>query len=307
MKKVSIIGAGNVGGTIAMRIAESSLANVVLVDVVENIAKAKAFDIEDARHSLGHDTRIEGTTDISRIENSDIIIVTAGLARKPGMSREDLLAKNSQIMAGVCENISNFSKDAVVIVVSNPLDVMTYLALKKTGFEKTKVFGMGPNLDAARFANLISKKLFVNTEYIQALVIGSHGETMLPLPRLTKVRGKPLAQILDEDEVKALVKKTKERGAEIVSLYGTGSAYIGPSAAVFEIAETILLGHTKEIPVSAFLEGEYGLYDVCVGVPAKIGPMGIARIIEIDLTTEEKEALHQSAQSIKDSIKSLKL
>jgi malate dehydrogenase len=305
MKKVTIIGAGHVGGTAALRIAESSLASVVLIDVVENVAKAKAFDLEDARYSLGKDVRVEGSADVSLMANSDIVIVTAGLPRRPGMTREDLLLKNSQIMGNVCENIVKYAKDAIVVVVSNPLDVMTYFTFKKTNFPKTRVFGMGSSLDTSRFANIISKKLFASCETIQALVIGSHGETMLPMPRLTKVRGKALTEILDEIEVESLVKRTKERGAEIVSLYGSGSAYMAPSAAIFEIVEAILTGHPKDIPVSVYLDGEYGHYDVCVGVLASIGPNGIEKIIELDLKEEEKEAFDFSVQSVKDAIKSL--
>ena len=307
MKKVTIIGAGHVGGTTAMRIAESSLANVVLIDVVENVAKAKAFDLEDARYSLGKDTRVEGCADFSLMANSDIVVVTAGLPRKPGMTREGLLLKNSQIMDNVCENIVKYASDAIVVVVSNPLDVMTYLTFKKTNFPRQRVFGMGSSLDTSRFANIISKKIFASTESIEALVIGSHGETMLPLPRMTKVRGKVLTEILDEMEIESLVKRTKERGAEIVSLYGSGSAYMAPSAAIFEIVEAILMGHPKNIPVSAYLDGEYGHYDVCVGVLTSIGPNGIEKIIEIGLTAEEKEAFDLSSRTVKDAIKSLNL
>jgi len=305
MKKVTIIGAGHVGGTAAMRIAESSLANVVLIDVVESVAKAKAFDLEDARYSLGRDTRVEGSSDASLMSGSDVVVVTAGLPRKPGMTREDLLLKNSQIMGNVCENIVKYASDAIVVVVSNPLDVMTYFTFKKTGFTRTRVFGMGSSLDTSRFANIISKKLFVSTETIDALVIGSHGETMLPMPRLTTVRGKALTEVLDEIEIESLVKRTKERGAEIVSLYGSGSAYMAPSAAIFEIVEAILTGHPKDIPVSVYLDGEYGHYDVCVGVLASIGPNGIEKIIELDLKDEEREAFDFSVQSVKDAIKSL--
>ncbi len=305
MKKVAIIGAGNVGGTTAMRIAETGLANVVLIDVAENIARAKAFDLEDARYALGADTRVEGAGDLSQIEGSDIVVITAGLPRKPGMTREDLLAKNAAIMESVCRGVVDAAKDAIVIVVSNPLDVMTYLAFKKTGFPRAKIFGMGANLDASRFANLISKKLFVGTEHIQALVVGSHGETMLPLPRLTRVRGKLLTEILMQAEIDSLVKKTRERGAEIVSLYGSGSAYMAPSAAIYQLVETILSGHPKELPVSAVLDGEYGLDNVAIGVPARIGASGIEKIVEIELTPEEKDAFAQSAQSIKNSIKAL--
>ena len=304
MKKVSIIGAGNVGGITAMRIAESGLAQVALVDVVPNLACAKAYDLEDARYSLGLSTRTEGSSDMSAIGSSDIVVITAGLPRKPGMTREDLLSKNAAIMTDVCGSIVNYAKDAIVIVVSNPLDVMTYLAFKKTGLAREKVFGMGASLDTSRFANLISKKIFHSTDHIQALVIGSHGETMLPLSRLTSVRGKALSELLKQEEIEALVQATKKRGAEIVSLYGAGSAYMAPSAAIYEIVETILTGHSKEIPVSVCLDGEYGLYEVAIGVPARIGSSGIQKIPILDLTPQELEAFQQSAQAIKDSIKS---
>ncbi|HQP91767.1 MAG TPA: malate dehydrogenase [Candidatus Omnitrophota bacterium] len=305
MKKVTIIGAGFVGGTAAMRIAESGLANVVLLDVVENVAKAKACDLEDARSALGRDTRIEGSSDMSLMEGSSVVVVTAGLPRKPGMTREDLLAKNGAIMESVCKSIVDYAKEAIVVIVSNPLDVMTFLAYKKTKIPRNKIFGMGVSLDTSRFANLIAKKLFAGIESIEALVIGSHGETMLPMPRLTRVRSKPLIDILMQAEVESLVKKTKERGAEIVSLYGSGSAYYAPSAAIYEIVDTIVSNHHKIIPVSAVLEGEYGLQDVSIGVPARIGSDGIEQIIEIDLFPEEKEAFFNSAQAIKDSIKIL--
>ena len=288
-----------------MRIAEGGLANVVLIDVVENFARAKAYDLEDARFSLKKDTRIEGSGDMSLLEGSSVVVVTAGLPRKPGMTREDLLLKNAAIVENVCRGIRDYAKEAVVIVVSNPLDVMTYLSFKKTGLPRSKVFGMGASLDTSRFANLISKKLFVGIEHIEALVIGSHGETMLPMPRLTKVRSKPLTVILMEAEVDSLVNKTKQRGADIISLYGSGSAYYAPSAAIFELVDSIISNHHKEIPVSAVLDGEYGLHDVSIGVPARIGSEGIEQIVEIDLLPEEKEAFVQSAQSIKDSIKIL--
>ncbi|MDD5019513.1 MAG: malate dehydrogenase [Candidatus Omnitrophica bacterium] len=307
MKKVAIIGAGFVGGTAAMRIAESGLAQVVLVDVVEVLARAKAFDMEDGRYALGSDVRIESAGDMKALAEADIVVVTAGLPRKPGMTREDLLSKNTQIMKSVCQGIVEHAGSAIVIVVSNPLDVMTYLAYHLTGFSRQRVFGMGANLDSSRFANLIAQKLFVGIEHVQALVIGSHGETMLPLPRLASVRGKPLTELLDSGEIDDLVERTRKRGAEIVSLYGSGSAYFAPSAAIFEIVRTIVSGSAKEIPVSVCLEGEYGLRDVAIGVPALIGPEGVERILTVDLNDAELQSLKGSAQSIKDSIGLLKI
>jgi len=307
MKKVAVIGAGFVGGTTAMRIAESGLAQVILLDVIENVAKAKAFDLEDARYSVGVKTRVEGSGDMSLLANSDIVVLTAGLPRKPGMTREDLLLKNSEITSGVCQYVIRFAPKAIVIVVSNPLDVMTFLAYKKLNFQRNRVFGMGVNLDTARFANLISKKLKVDTKSIDALVMGSHGETMLPMSRLSLVQRKPLIKILSAGDVEDLVKRTKQRGAEIVSLYGSGSAYFGPSAAIFEIVQAILSGRSKEIPVSACLDGEYGLKDVAIGVPARIGKNGMEKIIEIKLEPNEKKLFEESAQAIKDFIKLLKI
>lgn len=307
MKKVAIIGAGNVGGTTAARIAESGLAQVVLLDVVENIALAKAFDMEDARYSLGSLTRLEGSGDMSLMSGSDIVVVTAGLPRKPGMTREDLLAKNARIMTDVCAEIVRHAKDALIIVVSNPLDVLTYLAFKRCGFDRKRVFGMGASLDSSRFANLVSKKVFIDTQFIRALVVGCHGESMVPLPSQTLVRGKALTDLLKKDEVEELVEATKQRGAQIVSLYGSGSAYYAPSAAVYEIVKTIIAGPAKEIPVSVVLSGEYGLKDLAIGVLAKIGPGGMEEIIELKLTAAEKKLFEQSARSIKESIKSLKL
>ena len=290
-----------------MRIAESGLAQVVLLDVIENVAKAKAHDLEDARYSVGLNTRVLGSSDMSLLADSDIVVVTAGLPRKPGMTREDLLAKNSEIMSGVCQNIARFSPKAIVIVVSNPLDVMTYLAYRKLNFPRNRVFGMGVNLDTARFANLISKRLKVDIKFIRALVMGSHGETMLPVPRLSLVKRKPLTKILSADDIEDLVNRTKQRGAEIVSLYGSGSAYFGPSAAIFEIVQAILSGRSKEIPVSACLDGEYGLKEVAIGVPARIGKNGVKKIVEIKLEPNEKKLFEESAQAIKDSIKLLKI
>ena len=290
-----------------MRIAESGLAQVILLDVIENVAKAKVYDLEDARYSVGLNTRVLGSSDMSLLANSDVVVVTAGLPRKPGMTREDLLAKNSEIMSGVCQNIVRFSPKAIVIVVSNPLDVMTYLAYKKLNFPRNRVFGMGVNLDTARFANLISKRLKVDMKFIHALVMGSHGETMLPVSRLSLVKRKPLTKILGADDIEDLVSRTKQRGAEIVSLYGSGSAYFGPSAAIFEIVQAILSGRSKEIPVSACLDGEYGLKDVAIGVPARIGKNGMKKIVEIKLEPNEKKLFEESAQAIKDSIRLLKI
>lgn len=305
MKKVSVIGAGFVGGTVALRIAESGLAQVALVDIAAHIARAKAFDLDDAKYSLGLDFYIEGSGDYASISGSDIVVVTAGLPRKPGMTREDLLLKNAEIMDGVCEQIKKHASGAIVIIVSNPLDVMTYLAFKKLGCSRNRVFGMGVNLDTARFANLIAGKLKISVKEVHALVIGSHGETMLPLPRLSMVGGKVLTDLLSVDEIGELVERTKKRGAEIVGLYGSGSAYIGPSAAIFEIVSVILSGQAKDVPVSACLDGEYGLKDVSIGVLSRLGGDGIEKIIPIELNADEQKDFSESAQAIQGAIKTL--
>jgi malate dehydrogenase len=300
--KISVIGAGNVGGLAAMRILEEGSASVVLVDVVKNLAKAKAFDLDDVRSLAGHNSFIEGTEDFSRIQGSDIVVVTAGLARKPGMTREDLLKINYEIIKKVSSDIKKFSPNCIVIVVSNPVDIMTYALLKETGFDKRRVIGMGSNLDSSRFNNIISKKLNVPSSKIKALVIGSHGESMIPLPRFSLVKGKPLTKILNREEVQGLVSATKNRGAEIVSLYGAGSAYFAPGAAILEICLAIVKNKKITIPACAYLDGEYESRDVCIGVPVVIDRNGIRKIIELKLNQEEKELFLSSVKSIKESI-----
>jgi malate dehydrogenase len=300
--KISIIGAGNVGGLTAMRILEEGIAEVVLVDIANNLAKAKSFDLDDARYLIGHNSAIEGTEDFSKISNSDIIVVTAGLARKPGMTREDLIKKNYEIIKEVSKKIKELSPNAIVIVVSNPVDTMTYVLLKETGFDKKRVFGMGSGLDASRFNNLISKRLKAPSSKIKAMVIGSHGGTMIPLPGFSTVDGKPLDKILNKEEVDELVNMTKNRGAEMVSLYALGSAYFAPSAAILEICKAIIKDQNKGIPVAAYLDGEYGASGVCIGVLARLGKNGIKNIVELDLNKQEKGLFLQSVKSIKESI-----
>ena len=300
--KISIVGAGNVGGLTAMRILEEGIAEVVLVDIAKGLAKAKAFDLDDARYLIGHPNQIEGTEDFSSISDSDVVVVTAGLARKPGMTREDLLKRNYDILKEVAKHIKNYSPNSIVICVSNPVDIMAYVMLKETGFNKEKVLGMGAGLDTSRFANLIAKKLNVPTKSVNALVMGSHGQTMIPLPRFTTVDGKLLTELLDKKEVDELVKATKERGAEIVSLYGSGSAYFAPSAAILDICYAIVNNDYRIIPVACYLEGEHGVNGIYIGVPAKINRDGVREIIQIDLNEEEKNLFFESAKDIKASI-----
>ena len=296
--KISIIGAGNVGGLTAMRLAEAGVGDIVLMDISKGLAEGKVSDLEDSAPFLKRNYPIQGTDDIKQIQGSGIIVITAGLARKPGMSREDLLNKNAQIIKDICLNIKDLSAQAIVIVVTNPLDLLTYLVLKITGFKLHKVFGMGASLDTARFTNLISKELNIPNTDIDACVIGSHGEGMLPLPRFTNIRGVKLDELLDDKKIEFLVKKTRERGQEIVSLLGNGSAYFAPSQAIATIIKTMLKDEKRTINVSAYLNGEYGVKNTCIGVPCCIGRNGIEKILELDLNEEERNVFFKSCECI---------
>lgn len=301
--KISIIGAGNVGSLTAMRLAEEGLANILLVDVVNGLALGKSLDLEDSRPLLKYNYHIEGTEDVNKIKDSDIIVITAGLARKPGMSREDLVNKNADIIKEISRNIKKLVPQSIVIVVTNPVDILTYLVLEETGFSPSRILGMGPSLDASRFANLISKELNIPNTDIDSWVIGSHGEGMLPLPRFTYIKGVALEELLDNKKIEHLVKRTIERGAEIVSCLGTGSAYFAPSLATAIIIKTILKNEKRTIAISAYLNGEYGIKDVCIGVPVRLGAEGIEKVIELDLNKEEREAFLVSAEAIKKQIR----
>lgn len=296
--KISVIGAGNVGSLTAMRIAQDGLGDVLLIDVVKGLAHGKALDLEDARPLLKYNYNICGSDDISQIKDSDIIVVTAGLARKPGMTREELLAKNAQILNGVCLKIKELAKKAIVIVVTNPLDVMTLYALRVTGFKPGKLFGMGISLDTARFANLIAAELNLPVTDIEALVIGAHGEAMLPLPNFTKVKGVALDEFLTDEKIKALVSRTVARGAEIVANLGTGSAFFAPSAAIAAIVKTIAKDEKRTIGLCSYLNGQYRIKDSCIGVPCRLGKEGIEQIIELDLSSEELARLAKSAELV---------
>jgi len=286
--KISVIGAGNVGSLAAMRIAQEKLGNVVLIDVLKGVAQGKAIDLEDAQVLLNSDYSITGSDDIAEIKDSDIVVVTAGLARKPGMTREELLLKNSEILKNICNNIKNYASNAIVIIVTNPLDLMTYLALKLTGFKKQKVFGMGISLDAARFANLISKEVGVLATDVDACVIGSHGEGMIPLAEFSKIKGEKIEKRLSQEKIEELLKRTVNRGAEIVSLLGSGSAFFAPSAAIAQLVKNIVQDQKKVVGVCAWLSGEYGINDVCTGVPARIGRSGIEKCEKISIFHRQK-------------------
>lgn len=302
-RKVSIIGAGNVGATLAMRVLESGLADVALVDVFKNLAIGKALDLADASPVAGHERKITGGDRYEDIGGSDIVVVTAGLARKPGMSREDLIAKNTEIVTSVAKNIKEFAPQAIVIIVTNPLDTMTYVARKVTGFDRKRVFGMAGALDGSRMIYLIAEELKVPRSSVKTFILGSHGDTMVPLISHTTVGGKPLEKTLPKEKIDEIVKRTRNRGAEIVACLGTGSAYYSPSAAVFRMVDSILNDRKETIALSACLEGEYGLKDMAIGVPCRLGKNGIEEVVELKLTKTEESSFQRSAQAIKESIK----
>lgn len=305
--KISIIGAGHVGSLTAMRLAQEGVGDIVLIDIIAGLACGKALDLEDARPILKQNYQIEGTQDIHQLKDSDIVVITAGLARKPGMSREELLSKNAAILKDICLNIKKLAPKSIIIVVTNPLDIMTNFVLKTTGFEAGKVIGMGLSLDAARFANLISKELNIPVTDIEACVIGTHGEGMLPLSRFTNIKGVTLDEFLDDKKVKALLDKVVNRGAQIVSLLGSGSAYFAPSAAIAAIVRIIAKDEKRTIGVCTHLNGEYGIKDICIGVPARLGRTGVEKIVELDLGKEEKEKLIASSQIIRQLLKAITL
>lgn len=303
--KITVVGAGAVGATLAQRIIESGLADVVLVDIAKNMATGKSFDLLDAASVVGHERTVHATDNYRDIRDSDIVVVTAGVPRKPGMTREELVAINAKIVKSVCENVKTYAPKSIVIMVTNPLDAMTYLAYKTTGFKRGRVFGMAGTLDASRFIYLLAAELGVPRSSIETYVLGSHGDTMVPVISKTLVSGKPVATAVSADKLSAIIKRTRDRGAEIVSLLGSGSAYYSPSAAAFKLTEAISADSGATFVVSAILEGEYGLKDIAIGVPCKIGRNGIEEVIKLDLSPEEMSSFSQSAQAIKDSIDSL--
>ncbi|MCF6158643.1 MAG: malate dehydrogenase [wastewater metagenome] len=298
-KKITVIGAGNVGATTAQRLIEKALGDIVLVDIVQDMPQGKALDILESGPVYGYDSKITGTNGYEETKDSDIVVITSGIPRKPGMSRDDLLKTNAGIVKGVVENITKNSPHAILIVVSNPLDAMTYVAHKFSHFPKHRVMGMAGILDAARFSTFIAMELNVSVENIQAFVLGGHGDTMVPSTRYTTVAGVPLEELLSRERLDALVKRTRDGGAEIVQLLKTGSAFYAPSAAVVEMVEAILKDKKKIVPCAALCEGEYDINGLFVGVPVKLGAGGIEQIFEIRLNDEERTALKRSADAVK--------
>jgi malate dehydrogenase len=301
-KKITVIGGGNVGANCALRIAGKELADVVLVDVVEGVPQGKALDILQSGPVEGYDVQVTGSNDYAPTANSDIVIITAGLARKPGMSRDDLLIANTAIMKDATSKAVAVSPNAILIIVSNPLDAMCQVAYSVSGFPKNRVVGMAGVLDTARFRTFIAAELEVSVENVTAVVMGGHGDTMVPLVRLSNVSGIPLTELLSEEKLKALVERTQNGGAEIVKHLKTGSAYYAPSAAAVEMAESIIKDKKKVLPCAAYLEGEYGVNGLFVGVLVKLGSTGIEKIYEIKLSAEETAMLHKSAAAVKELV-----
>jgi malate dehydrogenase len=304
--KITVVGAGHVGATCAQRLAEKELCReVVLIDIVEGIPQGKALDQWESAPVEGFDTMVTGSQGYEAAEGSDIFIVTAGIARKPGMSRDDLLKTNADIVRSVSTEIARVAPDAIVIMVSNPLDVMSWVAKETTGFPRERVIGMAGVLDTARYRSFIAMELDVSVEDIQALVLGGHGDTMVPLASYTSVGGIPLTQLLSEDAIERLVERTRKGGAEIVGHLKTGSAYYAPSAAAVQMAEAIVKHKRRILPCAAWLEGEYGLDGLYVGVPCKLGENGLEEIIEVELTDAERQALHDSAGHVRETMQAL--
>lgn len=299
-KKVTVVGAGHVGATAAQRLAEKELCDVALIDIIEGVPQGKALDLAEAAPIEKHDAHITGSNGYEASDQSDIVIITAGIPRKPGMSRDDLIRTNAGIMKNVTQQVAERSPDAVIIVVSNPLDAMCHVAYETSGFPKNRVMGMAGVLDSARFRTFISMELDVSVENTTAFVLGGHGDTMVPLPRYSTVAGIPITELLSKERIDALVKRTATGGAEIVELLKTGSAYYAPASAAVEMAESILKDKKKILPCAAYLEGEYGINDLFVGVPVKLGANGIEEVIEITLTKEENAALEKSADAVRE-------
>jgi len=298
-KRVTVVGAGHVGATLAQRIAEARLADVVMVDVVQGVPQGKGLDLLEAGPVLGYDSRVTGTNGYDETAGSDIIVITAGLARKPGMSRDDLLAANGDIVKKVAQETGRRSPNAIMIVVTNPMDVMAYVAMRASGFPRERVIGMGGVLDSARFRTFIAMELGVSVENTHAFVLGGHGDSMVPLPRYSTVAGIPITEIMSADRISRLVERTRNGGAEIVALLKTGSAYYAPSAATLDMVLAILLDKKKILPCSAYLEGEFGVKDAFAGVPVKLGAKGVEQVVEITLSADEKAAFMKSVDAVR--------
>jgi malate dehydrogenase len=298
--KVTVVGAGNVGATTAQRLAERDHSDVILVDIVEGMPQGKALDLAQTGPVLGYDSAVTGANGYEETQGSDLVVITSGIPRKPGMSRDDLLATNASIVGDVTRKVCAISPNAILLVVSNPLDAMVTLAHQVSGFPKQRVVGMAGVLDSARYRAFIAMELGVSVKDVHGFVMGGHGDTMVPLPRYTSVAGIPLPQLLKQDRIDSIVERTRNGGAEIVGLLKTGSAFYAPSASVVEMIDAILLDKKRILPCAAYLEGEYGISGIFLGVPCVLGAGGVERVVEIDLTSDERTALQGSAEAVRE-------
>jgi malate dehydrogenase len=301
-KKVTVVGAGNVGATVAHRLADKQLADIVMIDILEGIPQGKGLDLLESGPIEGYDIRIKGTNDYADTANSDLVVITAGFPRKPGMSRDDLLKANFDVVKATTQQVVKHSPESILIVVTNPLDAMAQTAYKVSGFSKNRVIGMAGVLDTARYRTFIAEALNVSVQDVQGLVLGGHGDTMVPVPSYTTVAGIPIADLMPKEQLDKIIARTAKGGGEIVNLLKTGSAYYAPSAAVAQMVDAIFNDRKKVLPCAAYLEGEYGIKGLFVGVPVKLGAKGIEEIVEIKLTPQEKAALEKSAASVKELV-----
>jgi len=306
-KKVTVVGSGFVGATVAHRLADKQLADIVLIDILEGIPQGKGLDLLESGPIEGYDVKIKGTNDYADTANSDLVVITAGFPRKPGMSRDDLLKANFDVVKETTEKVVKHSPNCIIIVVTNPLDAMAQTVFRVSGFPKQRVIGMAGVLDTARYRTFLAEALNVSVQNIQALVLGGHGDTMVPVPSYTTVAGIPISQLMPREQLDKIIQRTAKGGGEIVNLLKTGSAYYAPSAAVVEMIDSIFNDRKKILPCAAYLEGEYGINGLFVGVPCKLGARGIEQIIEIKLTDEEKAALQKSAASVKELVDIIKV
>jgi malate dehydrogenase len=306
-KKVSVIGAGNVGASLAQMIVHSAIADVVLFDIADGIPQGKALDLSEACPLWGSSSSIIGTNDYSHTENSDVIVITAGFPRKPGMSRDDLLHANAKVVSDVVENTAKLSPDSVIIVVTNPMDVMAQVSMKVSGFDSGRVMGMGGILDSARFRTFIAWEMSISPDDVEAIVLGGHGDLMVPMPRFTTVKGVSITELISKDRIDALVERTRHGGAEIVALLKTGSAYYAPAAATYHMVKAIIFDEKRMLPCSAYLNGEYGTNGVYTGVPVVLGNGGIEKIIELNLNQQERADFERSVSAVKALIAKLNL
>jgi malate dehydrogenase len=301
-KKVTVIGAGNVGATLAHRLVDKQLADVALIDILEGVPQGKGLDLLEAGPIGGYDVKIKGTNDYKDTANSDIVVMTAGFPRKPGMSRDDLLKANFEVVKAAIEQAAKHSPDAILIVVTNPLDAMVQTAFRVSGFPKNRVIGMAGVLDSARYRTFLAEALNVSVQDVEGLVLGGHGDTMVPVPSYTTVAGVPVSQLMPKEQLDKIIDRTRKGGAEIVNLLKTGSAFYAPSAAVAQMIDAIFNDRKKVLPCAAYLEGEYGIHGLFVGVPVKLGATGIEEIVQIKLTPEEQAALEKSAAAVKELV-----